>query len=64
MERGRGREPRGLSHILKNAAGKDKIEKRSLQLEVASGVSLSSLAIMFSFSGPPGLLTYILLIEK
>ena len=45
--------------MLENAAGKDGIGKRSLQLEVASGVSLSSLVIMFSLSGPPGLVTYI-----
>ena len=42
-----------------DAAGKDRTGKRSLQLEVASGVSLSSLVIMFSFSGPPNLVTYI-----
>ena len=45
--------------MLENTVGKDRTGKRSLRLEVASGASLLSLVIMFSFSGPPGLVTYI-----
>ena len=66
-----GREPIGPLHALENAAEKDRDGKRSLQLGAASGISFSNRVretcndvYLFFFLDSPGLVTYILLVEK